>query len=454
MDRTKLIAFLLLVASLGAMLLACFMAAAPFLLPGTAQFTGDVVPPGCVAAAMFFVFGSLAVVPGIAGLALWLRTVRKRDRERAREAASWPDQESALQVCYDRLALALLSGREEGQLSRFQPGAEDFGPERRIRWRRFLVATGAPRELLLVNKGTQSAAPVTVSPRGLRIFAFVLFLLGAFCLAWAMLVVLVQMGTQMNRMMGFEVASLVSALFGAGGCLIPGGTATVGSLGLVWFLRQERRRGAAEEECKERAREILHGACVRRLERLFDDGADVPSPVAEIAWKLSRASVFDALAELDGDRKGRLLLALHGRGLTPDLHLQGADLREAQLANADLSGACLLGADLSGAVLTGARLERADLRGCRLRSVDLRGAFMTHADLRQGDLRDAWLHRCDLRNADLRNTDLRGALFWQTSLTDADLRDSFVSLQQLAATGPFHAGSPPLPLGGGQEGQP
>jgi uncharacterized protein YjbI with pentapeptide repeats len=63
------------------------------------------------------------------------------------------------------------------------------------------------------------------------------------------------------------------------------------------------------------------------------------------------------------------------------VHLQGADLCEADLNRADLCMADLRYADLSRADLRYTRLNRADLRGANLSMTDLREASLTRANL-------------------------------------------------------------------------
>lgn len=95
-------------------------------------------------------------------------------------------------------------------------------------------------------------------------------------------------------------------------------------------------------------------------------------------------------------------------------HLQGANLRYADLRGANLENANLRSADLLGATLRDANLEDAYLRGADLRGANLRDANLWNANLRYAnldgaDLRDAILNGAYLRGAILRGVNLGGA---------------------------------------------
>ncbi len=114
--------------------------------------------------------------------------------------------------------------------------------------------------------------------------------------------------------------------------------------------------------------------------------------------------------------------------------LRNADLRDANFRNADLRDANLRDADLRNANLRDADLQYADLRDANLRDADLqyadlRYANLQYADLRNADLRDANFRNADLRYAnlqyaDLRDANLRDANLWDANLRNADLRDA------------------------------
>jgi uncharacterized protein YjbI with pentapeptide repeats len=443
MDRTKLTAFLLLIISLGVTLFAVFMAVGPFLLTGMGQYPVG-LPPGCMTAAMLVLFLPFAGIPGAAGLILWLRTVRRRAVERTRELASWPAQERVLQSCYDRLVPVLIDAGGESEIFLIHKQIEQLGTAQRDRWHRFLAVSEAPGGHLFLRAGPGGPAePMPISERRLRLLAFALSLFGVFCFLWAALVVVGQLATESSRLVGLE-PSPEGAWIGASGCLIPGITSIVAGLGLMGMLRRGRRRNPAEEEWRNQAREVLLEGCIGRLEGLGRRGLAASYGGAALP-KLARASIFDAVLELDGGRKARLLSAIHTQGITKAISLQGADLRDTKLEEGtDLAGVSLDGVDFSDSFLTGVGLEKSDLRNCRFVGADLRRAILCGADLRHCDLRNARLHRCNLQKADLRNADLGGANLWQADLSGADLRDSVVSTEQLIATASFDNASLPF----------
>lgn len=145
---------------------------------------------------------------------------------------------------------------------------------------------------------------------------------------------------------------------------------------------------------------------------------------------VARARTLTALRELDGERKGQLILFLAEAGLISKkceiLSVSGVQkqnckpgiisLRGASLSRADVTGASvgrskftvvnLKGADLQGADLEGAKLQRVNLQGANLQEAELEGANLQKASLKDADLRSA-----DLKKADLREAELRGACY-------------------------------------------
>jgi uncharacterized protein YjbI with pentapeptide repeats len=92
-----------------------------------------------------------------------------------------------------------------------------------------------------------------------------------------------------------------------------------------------------------------------------------------------------------------------------DLHLQGANLRQAHLQGAQLYGAHLEGAVLFGAHLEGATLSCAHLERAMLWMARLQGATLLHAHLVQAKLMRAQLDGASLEQAHLEGANLVGA---------------------------------------------
>lgn len=100
--------------------------------------------------------------------------------------------------------------------------------------------------------------------------------------------------------------------------------------------------------------------------------------------------------------------------------LNGADLRNANLAGVDLSYSTLFQADLRNANLRGAKLKDAFPVGANLSGADLTSAIIVDADLVGADLTGATLAGADLRRADLDFATITDADFSGANLTSAD----------------------------------
>jgi hypothetical protein len=151
-------------------------------------------------------------------------------------------------------------------------------------------------------------------------------LFGSLCLLWAVFTAMQQLFTRVSWVVAGMAPGPEGAWIGASGCLLPGLTSLFGGSGILWLLRVERRRRAKEEEYRGQARQVLLDGCVGRLQWLMARGL-VGSPDGETLQKVARASLYDALAELDGGRKARLLSVFEALELRPVISLQGADLR-------------------------------------------------------------------------------------------------------------------------------
>jgi uncharacterized protein YjbI with pentapeptide repeats len=138
-------------------------------------------------------------------------------------------------------------------------------------------------------------------------------------------------------------------------------------------------------------------------------------------------------AKLQGaSLEGALLTATRlNRANLQGVHLEGANLRQAYVEKADLTGAHLEGAVLSGAhmavaILTGAHLEGSVLGGARLKGAflqraHLEGARVFGAHLEQTTLSDAHLEGTMLRRVHLEGASLANAHFEGVRLSSEDL---------------------------------
>jgi uncharacterized protein YjbI with pentapeptide repeats len=149
------------------------------------------------------------------------------------------------------------------------------------------------------------------------------------------------------------------------------------------------------------------------------------APADHEVRQLARARTLAALRELDGKRKGSLLLFLRETDLVPKHHvaicLQGADLSGADLRGAMLDCVSLAAVDLRGANLAVSSLKGADLKKADLSEIDLSGSDLRTADLKGAILTGALLSVADLRDADLSGADLLGANFTGANLQGVNL---------------------------------
>lgn len=197
------------------------------------------------------------------------------------------------------------------------------------------------------------------------------------------------------------------------------------SLALValWFnsSQSDLNRQIAEDRQRE---ETLQSYLGRMEGLMLEQDLRSAGPNSE-ASILARAFTTTALRELDGRRRGAVLLFLLEAGLLekehPVLDLQNANFSLVVLFAPELSGTNLHKVSFSGADLKRAKFVDADLS-----SSYLQGSNLIEADLTGADLSDANLECANLQGATLTGADLTGA-----NLAKADLRDARVSLEQL-----------------------
>lgn len=123
---------------------------------------------------------------------------------------------------------------------------------------------------------------------------------------------------------------------------------------------------------------------------------------------IARARTLSALRNLDGRRKGQVLLFLYESGLIDKK--PAIDLKLADLQGAELVGASLEGAHLSNANLRRAHLSYAKLEGANLVKANLAGAHLSHAKLQGAELYGASLRGADMGWAKLQRANLMGVI--------------------------------------------
>lgn len=125
-------------------------------------------------------------------------------------------------------------------------------------------------------------------------------------------------------------------------------------------------------------------------------------------------------------------------------NLDHVDLQGAALRSVDLTGCSMVGADLRGADLSGAVLDGVDLSGAKmdhrtvLTQVQLRGAYLEDVEMHDVDLSGAVMHEsilrhCDLTGADLSGADLSAATTYATTFARATLHDTVMEATKVGA---------------------
>jgi uncharacterized protein YjbI with pentapeptide repeats len=195
---------------------------------------------------------------------------------------------------------------------------------------------------------------------------------------------------------------------------------------LKWAIDKSQNREAARRQAEnqlelemERSREAALQLYLDQMQDLLQRQELRGSEPGSVIRSLARARTLTALHQLDGVRKGVLLLFMYESGLVVGDAI-------VSLRMADLSGCELRFADLTGADLKGANLESADLSGTILQQTNLSGAYMVEASLvgailSEANLRGTYLRRAVLSDADLGGTELSGAVLEGTAVTDEQL---------------------------------
>lgn len=169
-----------------------------------------------------------------------------------------------------------------------------------------------------------------------------------------------------------------------------------------------------------------------------------PRDYAGADWRGAR---FPPEVDLEGAKLRKA--QLQGADLK-EAQLQGVDLREAQLQGAALWHAQLQDANLKEAQLQGAYLEEAQLQGAALQEAQLQGAFLEEAQLQgallwKAELQGAFLDEAQLQGAYLKEAQLQGAVLDRAKLQGADFREAEVdtpadwaAIAQMAETLPVN----------------
>jgi len=153
-----------------------------------------------------------------------------------------------------------------------------------------------------------------------------------------------------------------------------------------------------------------------------------PPPSASIAVGADIQAILTVIARREWRRElsGGMHLDLSNTDLSGS-KMEGAFLREADLASCRLDNSCL-----NGCLLEYANLRKASLVGCQLRQVWATEAIFHEASLRESDLSASNLAEADLSVTDLAKAHLYKAKLRGAMLTDSNLKGATLGRAYLA----------------------
>jgi uncharacterized protein YjbI with pentapeptide repeats len=190
---------------------------------------------------------------------------------------------------------------------------------------------------------------------------------------------------------------------------------------------EDRRHKAQLEIESQRAQEVALQTYLDRMTELLIEKNLAATQAHDPVRELARARTLTTLKQLDGRRKGLLLLFLFEAHLisnpvpviwlagpvtdvnSPDPPLSQADLSEAQLSGLYLDDVALTRVNLNGATVTHSHLPKAYLIAAHLDGSNLSESTLEHARMGGTHLRTAILVGTNLHAADLWRADLSGA---------------------------------------------
>lgn len=149
------------------------------------------------------------------------------------------------------------------------------------------------------------------------------------------------------------------------------------------------------------------------VSKLFQASPETPQAAFQEAQRL----LVQRLKETRDRRTSQRIL---DRMMSENL-LRAANLSQVALCEVHLERANLVNADLCRASLLDTDLERANLQGAQLDQADLKNAKLIKANLRDADLHRVRLEGALMADADLSGADLQHACLQGASLFDAEL---------------------------------
>lgn len=156
----------------------------------------------------------------------------------------------------------------------------------------------------------------------------------------------------------------------------------------------------------------------------------------ERAQKVARALTSSTVPQLDAQRKGQLMLFLHGANIiTPSgtlgswfnlahINLKETQIHDAYLQEIDLHDAILENSKITKSDLTQSNLSFANLKGADLSGTNMFNTDLSVADLRESKLIDSIFEKADLVRAKLANATLTNSYFSRANLSGADFSEA------------------------------
>lgn len=210
----------------------------------------------------------------------------------------------------------------------------------------------------------------------------------------------------------------------------------------VWFLnrneKKTERETAIQREALERSialnkqrQDSLEAYFDRMSELLLSNKLRLSNPKDEVR-NIARTRTLAVLRNLDGERKGQVVLFLYEAKLInaedPIVNLSGADFTETKLQNVALTEINLSKTNFSKANFSNAEIAKANIRNAQFTEVDFSNSKFNKVDFSYSNLRNARFENSNLDfstfyGADLSNSMLLKASLEKTTFTEANLEN-------------------------------
>lgn len=176
-----------------------------------------------------------------------------------------------------------------------------------------------------------------------------------------------------------------------------------------WQAENERRRA------KDNQRQVLLDSYIDKMSELLLQN-DLQNSKSDEVNSIARIRTLAVFRQIDGNRKGNALQFLYETGLIngsepvvqmlglnlDDAVLNGASLRDVNLAGTYCMNASLKNANFSNAILTGCTFTNSDMQSVDFSGASLDQAILSGCNLINANFTDADLYMADFRGASVR----------------------------------------------------